>query len=308
MNGISLAKEFYISHVLPMLKNDFPSEENRIAVGIFGKGSECFGFDDEVSKDHDYKAGVSLFITRSDDAIFGYKLTRAYNKLPKEFLGQTVASESLFGVDKFGVNIIEDYFESLLGFSSIPTDWKRWFYTPDYAFSEAVNGDIFKDDLGIVTDFRKRLVTYFPQDVKLKKIAGHLALSSQAGQYNYKRMIKHSEVAASTFALTEFASNILYVIFALEDRFLPYYKWRLRALKQFDKDGFYEDFTKLLSLGNNENKVELIEKISSKVIKKLTSKGYSTSNSDYLENHAISVQSGIKLREIKALHLMDFGG
>ncbi len=308
MNGISLAKEYYTKNVKPMLDAEFQDEANRIAVGIFGKGSECFGFDDDVSKDHDYKVGVSLFITGEDDVKFGYKLTRAYGKLPKEFMGITAKSESLFGVDKFGVNITSNYFESLIGFSQIPTEWQAWFYTPDYAFSEATNGEIFRDDLGIVTDFRRRLVSDFPIDVKLKKIAGHLAISCQAGQYNYSRMIKHGEIAGSTFALSEFASNILHVIFALEDRFLPYYKWRLRALKQFDKDGFYEDLTSLLSMDSTEDKADLIEKIAGKVIIKLNEKGYSTSNSDYLENHAISVQSNIKQREIRALHLMDFGG
>ena len=71
---------------LPMLERDLCDLLPRLAVGIAGRGSECFGFDDEISQDHDFCTGFSIWISEADDRTHGFKLTRAYNELYKNFL------------------------------------------------------------------------------------------------------------------------------------------------------------------------------------------------------------------------------
>ena len=57
MKGIELAERFYLEYGAPMIREKFSEIESALAVGIAGSGSECFGYDDETSRDHDFEAG-----------------------------------------------------------------------------------------------------------------------------------------------------------------------------------------------------------------------------------------------------------
>ena len=62
MKGMELARKYYETYGEPMLKRDFPELYPLVAAGLFGSGSECFGFDDEVSRDHDFEPGFCLLL------------------------------------------------------------------------------------------------------------------------------------------------------------------------------------------------------------------------------------------------------
>ena len=49
MQGLELAKRYYEEVGRPMLERDFPELLPRLAAGLVGEGSECLGFDDELS-------------------------------------------------------------------------------------------------------------------------------------------------------------------------------------------------------------------------------------------------------------------
>ena len=85
MKGLELAEKFYNEYGKPMIEDEFSEYADRIAVGLVGHGSECFGYDDEISLDHDFSPAFNVWITDEDDAVFGFKLFRAVSKLPKEF-------------------------------------------------------------------------------------------------------------------------------------------------------------------------------------------------------------------------------
>ncbi|MBQ2217900.1 MAG: hypothetical protein II418_03075, partial [Firmicutes bacterium] len=70
MNGIQLAKSYYDAYGAELLAQ-FPELQNKVALGIAGSGSECLGYDDEVSQDHDFEPGFCIFAFVEDGAPVG---------------------------------------------------------------------------------------------------------------------------------------------------------------------------------------------------------------------------------------------
>ena len=52
--GVELASGFYRDFGRPALLSRFEPYMDRMTIGLVGEGSECFGFDDRLSMDHDY--------------------------------------------------------------------------------------------------------------------------------------------------------------------------------------------------------------------------------------------------------------
>ena len=52
--GMALAKAYWQELVKPMIDERYASVKHRIAAGLVGHGSECYGFDDALSRDHDF--------------------------------------------------------------------------------------------------------------------------------------------------------------------------------------------------------------------------------------------------------------
>ena len=78
---IDNSRRFYVNQVKPMLENEFAEYVDRIAVGLAGEGSDCFGYEDFMSRDHDFGTGVCLWITDEDMQVFGERLDKTYNDL-----------------------------------------------------------------------------------------------------------------------------------------------------------------------------------------------------------------------------------
>ena len=311
MRGIDAARRWYESAGAPMLEREFGGGiVSRIAVGRAGHGSECFGYDDAVSRDHDYFTGFQLWITEADEREFGFRLERAYARLRKEFPpdgedANTGSSE--LGDAEDGVTVIDDFYRRHLGVPGVSGNWRQWLYTPDHAFAEATNGAVFRDDLGMFSGIRDTILNGMPEDVRRKKIAARAVFMAQSGQYNYMRCLRHGEPGAAALALDEFVRNAAQMVFLLNRRFAPYYKWVFRAMRDLPKlGGLSGALTDLLTGDENDSvKLERIEAVCAKIASELRAQGLSECEDVYLEPHAFAVQSGIRDRELRALHIME---
>jgi len=312
MQGIELARRYYETFGAPMIHRAFPEQEGRIAAGIAGTGSECFGFDDALSRDHDYQAGFCLWLLPEDEEQIGFRLMRAYEKLPKEFEGVHLSAQSYYGSHKFGVHTIPDFLQSMIGMPHLPETWQEWFYLPAYAIANAVNGEIFRDDSGTWTAMRETLRSGMPEDVRKKKIAAHLALAAQSGQYNYGRCLAHGEQGAAALALAEYVNHMLQLLFLLNRCPCPYYKWSFRALTKLPVlSDLGPDLSALLIAGSDltpEMKKDMIETACGRVVQELKRQELSRIEDRYLETQAFAVMETIGNRELRALHVMEYGG
>lgn len=290
-----------------MLEREFPNELPRIAAGLAGRGSECFGFDDEISRDHDFKPGFALWIAPEDERKFGFRLLRAYRSLPMEFHGVRLQKESACGFCEHGPCAIPDFFERHIGIPCAPRTWMEWLRIPDCAFAEATNGAVFRDDAGAFSRIRNSILHDMPEDVRLKKMAARAAFMAHSGQYNFSRCEKRGERGAAFLALAEFARNAVPLIFLLNRSFAPYEKWMFRAMRALPLLGSLADsFEALLAEPSSPSeKSELIERICVAVANEMRRQGVSDSSSDYMENHAFSMTSRIRNREIRTMHVMD---
>lgn len=310
MKGIELAERFYREVGAPMIREQFPQLEPLVAVGLVGSGSECFGYDDELSQDHDFEPGFCLFLPDEDivDRKAAFALERAYAKLPKEFMGYTRSPLSPVGGNRHGVLRIDEFFEGKIGVADGNLSLKDWFWTDEQLLAEAVNGVVFRDDLGLFTSIRQK-IAYFPETVRRKKLAGQILLMGQAGQYNYKRCALRGETAAAQLAVVQFAEAALKTIFLLNKTYRPYYKWTFRALRtlpllsQLEKPLEY-----LISSGNNGEEVTqkqvTIEQICCDIIAVLREQRLTTYNGTEMEGHAYAVNDTISDGEVRNLHIL----
>jgi hypothetical protein len=302
MKGLELSEHYFSEQGLPMIRAGFPDYETRVAAGLVGDGSECLGYDDEISKDHDWGPGFCVWLNKQDFNSIGASLQQAYEKLPGEFLGYT-RLESTWGKGRVGVFEIGQFYKKYIGFDHVPVALSEWRIIPESYLAAATNGKVFIDNLGEFTAFRKLLLDFYPEDIRLKKIASRCMTIAQQGQYNYSRCIKRREFVAAQYAESLFIMDSISMVFLFNKRYKPFYKWMHKALRELPVIG--EDVSRLISdlvmvptLESGENvyqkKVELIEIVCQHIIAELKRQGLSSAESDFLLDHGPIVQQNIK--------------
>ena len=310
MKGLELSRRYFDEYGKKMLEEQFNELLPYISVGVFGSGSECYGFDDEISQDHDYEAGFIIILPGEDivDRKSAFQLERAYAKLPKSFMGVERGKLSPVGGNRRGVIRAEDFFLEKVGKKDGLLEGDEWFAVPENYLAEVTNGEIFMDTGGVFTSTREYLSTY-PKDVKLKKLAGNLLLAKQAGQYNYKRCLLHGETGAAQLAVCEFVKAAMQTVFLLNDRYQPYYKWAFRAYGELIKlSDLKSAFEFLLTTDNAEEdaktKYAVIEDICAAIAGELKEQSITKATCTDLEKHAYSVNDFISDPVIRNRHIL----
>ena len=310
MNGLELSRAYYERYGAPMLREQFPDWADRLAVGLAGSGSECFGWDDEVSRDHDFEPGFCIFLPDEEQLgrTLACRLERAYAKLPREFCGVQRPLLAPVGGARRGVIRIADFVEEKTGSRSGELTTAEWLRVPEFSLAELTNGALFFQGDGSFAALRARLA-YLPEPVRRKKLAGNLLLMAQAGQYNYARCLAHGETGAAQLAVGEFVRRTLAVIFLLNRRYLPYYKWQFRALRELPAlSELSEDLELLLTTDNGKTmagaKQTMIEDIAGRIITALQDEGLTDAICGDLEKHAYSVNDRVADPALRNAHIL----
>ena len=300
MKGLELCRTYYFECAAPAIEKEFGERSKLIAAGLAGAGSDCMGYDDEISRDHDFGPGCCLWLTDRDYAEFGSDLRKLYASLPKSFAG-VPRLETPQGAGRVGVMRIGAFYSQFTGCADVPSDNISWFRIPEHFLSAATNGAVFRDDLGEFSRIRSALSQCYPRDILLKKLAARIFVMGQAGQYNYVRIMKRGDIPAASLALAEFARAALSAVHLLNRRYMPYYKWAFRSAGELPrlKDAVAE--LEALFAQNCSDKAELVESICGRVKSALKEDGLSESGESFMAVQAEEVMKRINDEKIRRM-------
>lgn len=269
VSGLKLARAFWTQMGKPMIAAKYPQYAGRIAAGLVGHGSECYGFDDAYSQDHDFGPRFCLWLTDEDYAAIGEQLEADYEALPRKFsvdaqgrvtfeaharsdasgafpsagAGSPVTPRAQGANRRDGVFRIGDFFESITGYRTAPaqTAPHEWLMLQESTLAAATNGEVFADPTGLFSKTRQGFKN-MPDDVRLALISRRLGMIAQAGQYNLPRSLKRGDGAAAWLSIHEFvqatASLVFLVNVPMVVGYMPYYKWQFAALRKLSGSMF----------------------------------------------------------------------
>ena len=194
------------------------------AAGRPGTGSDVLGFDDEMSRDHDWGVRLTLLVEPAGlDGLSDYLDAH----LPDDVHGHPTRfplSNDPTIRHRIDIDTAERCTAACLGFDATSRiDTLEWLATSSQSVLELTAGSVFADTIGTLTEIRRRL-RWYPDDVwryvvatSWSRLAEELPLMSRAG-------IRGDEVGASIIA-ARLAGVAMRLGFQLERIWAPYPKW-----------------------------------------------------------------------------------
>ncbi len=305
VKGLALCREYYETYGKPMIRQKFPEYADQIAAGLVGEGSDCFGYDDELSRDHDWGPDFCLWVTEEVYEKIGQSLTEAFEQLPKECKGyrRTVSSR---GQGRRGVQTINGFYGRFLGTG----DWEEigkglnadawhsldWPNISDASLAAVCNGAVFEDEAGVFSALRQMVQKGYPEDIQYLKLAESAARISQTGQYNYGRMLERKDQATAQIMLGDWMREVMKLCYFLENTYPPHDKWLFKGLETLGGCGdvreLLEEVAESTFSTKNESKnaqtekiKQIIEETAGILAHKLYEKNFISDTDPYLDAH-----------------------
>lgn len=294
MTGMEWSRKFWDEVAAPALDRDFPDLADRVAAGLVGNGSECFGFDDALSTDHDWGTDFFLWLPESEagaiPALTAWKagLLAAHPEYP-----QRQATE--LGT-RTGVMTCGEFYRQMTGFPQGPQSVREWFAVPVEQLAMAVNGQVFRDGSGIFTATRQHLTEGYPEDLRRKRIAARCMMLAQTGQYNLGRCLKRGHTVSAFTTLGKFVDEAVGLVFLLNRAYKPYYKWQFPAMLRLAllAQEVGEQLESLTAAKDWETRQKCVDAICALFAGELRREGLSDATDWFLAAHGQAVQATVQ--------------
>ncbi len=226
MKGLDLTRAYAREVALPQLERYLGSDVlNLLALGSVGDGSDRFGFDDAISRDHDW--GVSLCVWVSDDhPELVSRVQNAMSELPALYQGfHVLGFHASCPAGRAGAYTVGEHYKRFTGLDAGPQSLAEWRAVDEHALAAATNGEVFFDGSGCFTAIRERLLQGYPERVRIERIANHCLAFAQAGQYNLIRAVLRQDIVACRVAYARVHEAACLLVHVLAGHYCPYYKW-----------------------------------------------------------------------------------
>jgi len=301
MKGLDLALGYYTDVILPAFSTRFPDVLDNLAFGLVGPGSECYGFDDVVSRDHDWGPRVCIWLPEALYQNDGMVLQETYDGLPPVYKGFGPICHLDTRMRRDGVLSIERFYRSYLGTAECPVTNRDWLVVPEESLSVCTNGMVFSDSNGQFSAMRQRLLAYYPRDIVIKKMACRLKDAGQSGQYNLWRSMRREDVLASAYFKQQFLIEAASIVYILHHTFRPFKKWLFRGLRNFGDVGsaFIECFESLQGADDDKALKKAVSKTVDLLVESIAQFDAGIANKDSLYDSGVALENSLADRELR---------
>ncbi|MAF09191.1 hypothetical protein CMK11_01970 [Candidatus Poribacteria bacterium] len=220
MQGLELCRRFFLEVGMPAIRARVPEGEGRFAAGIAG-GSECHGADDEVSRDHGWGPGFTLWVGEEDHDRLAEPLRAALADLPRTFLGHGWAKESGNTCRVMGIAPLIEHF---VGSASPPEVPIEWLHVPEEWLFELASVQVFHDPTGEVSNALAAFAAY-PDDVRRQRLSACLFWAWEWGVKHLERAEARGDDLAAAMYWGRYATYAMKTGLLLHRRYAPYHKW-----------------------------------------------------------------------------------
>lgn len=283
MKGIELVERFFYEIIEPMLDAGYP--DLQYAAAFLGGGSEVLGYDDEISKDHDWGLRLNLFVR--DEQLSGQIDQFFRDELPGDFLGfsthwgeaddkgvRLMTESSGSGINhRIDICTVQQYVNRKLNLPINQIDelseisLAQWLSFAEQSLLEFVSGKVFKDSFGGLSKAREYL-KYYPKAMWIFAILGEWNQIAEE-QVFMSRVGDTGSDTGSRMIATSMVNRIIRLAIHLESRYIPYTKWTARAFEDTDLYGVLSTIiTKILDCKDWREREELVNQALGLVIER----------------------------------------
>ena len=222
---VDVSHRFYDKVVAPILAARFPDELALAAIGVFGQGSEVLRLDDEFSSDHHWGLRIDALFPHKVYAARGAEIREVVAALlPPSFEGHSLREAHVAGAG-LAPESQRNYLRRTIGIDHAPQSNLEWLSIPEEDIIHVVNGEVWHDPMGEFTAIRNVLNGYYPEPVRLRRIAHWCRYFSGMGAYALKRAILRQNDYYANITFTRAIRLGVQLAFLLEKRYFPYDKW-----------------------------------------------------------------------------------
>jgi len=232
---IDVSRHFFEEIVRPILQAEFPAETAVTAFGVFGYGSEALRLDDALSRDHHWGLRIDALMPEDVYATRRQAITETLAaRLPESYRGHSLRQAHLAGAG-LAPDSLNAFLQRTINLDHAPTTYGEWLSIPEEDIIHVVNGEVWYDPLGKFTAVRQGLRAYYPEPVRLRRIAHWCRYFSGMGTYALKRAILRNN---DFYATTRFSNAIrlgIQLAFLLDRQYFPYDKWLLAYFERLPR-------------------------------------------------------------------------
>ncbi len=293
---IDISRDFFNQIVKPILAREFPEVMAQTAFGVFGYGSEALRLDDVYSRDHHWGLRIDALMP---EALFQsqHEVIRCVlsDNLPDSFQDYPLREGHVAGAG-LAPDSLPAFLNRTIGIEHAPQTYQDWLNLPEEDIIHIINGEVWHDVCGQFTAIREICTGYYPEPVRLRRIAHWCRYASGMGTYALKRAILRNN---DFYATTRFANAIrlhIHIAFMLDKVYYPYDKWLIAYLETLPRlaDPMLPLVQEAVALSTSwERKLDLLHQMTDLLDQTMVADGIIQAHPKF----AISASSGYRLLE-----------